>query len=46
MLHPWHVSGPMIGHVGDGNFHVDLLHDPDSEVEVKKVKEIADRIAR
>jgi len=39
------ISGPMVGHVGDGNFHVLLLLDKDSEGDINKAKTIASNIA-
>jgi D-lactate dehydrogenase (cytochrome) len=38
------IYGPIIGHVGDGNFHVVLFCDRSNEVEVKKVKAAYDRM--
>lgn len=37
------VTGPMFGHVGDGNFHVILLFDPEKPEDYKKCKEVAYR---
>ena len=34
-----------LGHVGDGNFHVYLLFDPDNKDEYKVCKEVAYRMA-
>ncbi|XP_075704157.1 putative D-lactate dehydrogenase, mitochondrial [Rhinoderma darwinii] len=41
-----HLTGPIAGHVGDGNFHCILVLDPNNEEEVKEVKEFTDRLAR
>ena len=35
----------MFGHVGDGNFHVILLFDPEDQGEYKRCKEVAYRMA-
>lgn len=39
------VTGPILGHVGDGNFHVFLLFDPEKPEEYKTCKEISHRMA-
>ncbi|WP_205749145.1 FAD-binding oxidoreductase [Frigidibacter oleivorans] len=39
------LVGPIIGHVGDGNFHALLLVDPNSPDEVQKAKWVAARMA-
>ena len=38
-------SGPIFGHVGDGNFHCALLFDPESPDEYKACKETASKLA-
>ena len=38
------LYGPIVGHVGDGNFHVVLFCDRSDPDEVKKVKEVYDRL--
>jgi D-lactate dehydrogenase (cytochrome) len=38
------IYGPMIGHVGDGNFHVVLFCDPADQAEVKRVKGVYERM--
>ncbi len=38
------LYGPIVGHVGDGNFHVVLFCDRADPLEVKKVKEVYDRL--
>ncbi|MFO1035177.1 MAG: FAD-linked oxidase C-terminal domain-containing protein [Hyphomicrobiales bacterium] len=38
------IYGPMIGHVGDGNFHVVLFCDPADAAEVKRVKAAYERM--
>ncbi|MFT3671487.1 FAD-binding oxidoreductase [Aestuariivirga sp.] len=38
------IYGPMIGHVGDGNFHVVLFCDTNDAGELKRVKEAYDRL--
>jgi D-lactate dehydrogenase (cytochrome) len=35
---------PLFGHVGDGNFHVILLLDPESDAELAEAKSLNDRI--
>ncbi len=39
------LLGPVVGHVGDGNFHVALLVDVDDDDEVKRVKAFIQRLA-
>ncbi|MCY4542307.1 MAG: FAD-binding protein [Rhodobacteraceae bacterium] len=34
------LEGPIVGHVGDGNFHIALLLDPESEDEIAAAKTI------
>ncbi len=38
------IYGPMIGHVGDGNFHVVLFCDRNDDAEVERVKAAYDRL--
>ena len=39
------IIGPLFGHVGDGNFHSNLLFDPKSEEQYLKCKELATKMA-
>ena len=39
------VAGPILGHVGDGNFHAILLVDPDAPAELEEAKRLAGRMA-
>lgn len=39
------LVGPLLGHVGDGNFHAFLLFNPDEPDEYKKCKELSHRMA-
>jgi len=39
------LVGPIVGHVGDGNFHSMLLFDPHNAEERNKCKEVANRMA-
>lgn len=39
------LSGPILGHVGDGNFHAILLIDPADELEIARAKGLATRMA-
>ncbi len=38
------IFGPMIGHVGDGNFHVGMYCNPDDPAQVKALKAAYDRL--
>ncbi|MGX0975195.1 D-lactate dehydrogenase (cytochrome) [Roseovarius sp. MBR-51] len=38
------VMGPILGHVGDGNFHAILLIDPDNPAELTAAKAASDRM--
>ena len=38
------IIAPIVGHVGDGNFHLILLLDPEDKDEVNEAKEINDRL--
>jgi D-lactate dehydrogenase (cytochrome) len=38
------IFGPMIGHVGDGNFHVGMYCNPDEPAQVKSLKAAYDRL--
>lgn len=39
------LMGPIVGHVGDGNFHCALLIEPGNEAELKIAKELSHRMA-
>jgi D-lactate dehydrogenase (cytochrome) len=39
------IKGPMLGHVGDGNFHTLLLIDPDQPREKQIAQDLSDRMA-
>ena len=34
------IQAPLVGHVGDGNFHLVVLYDPENEVEAKQAHHI------
>ena len=40
------IIAPIVGHVGDGNFHCGPLFDPKDEAEVAKVKAFVERLVR
>jgi len=40
------LIGPILGHVGDGNFHAILLVDPNDPDEVARVRAVSDRMVR
>ncbi|XP_074958222.1 putative D-lactate dehydrogenase, mitochondrial [Phalacrocorax aristotelis] len=40
------LTGPMVGHVGDGNFHCLLVFDPQDPAEAQRVHAFAQRLGR
>ena len=38
------LRAPMVGHVGDGNFHLIMLLDPENEKEVSEAKLLNDKL--
>ncbi|KAK6318371.1 hypothetical protein J4Q44_G00116620 [Coregonus suidteri] len=40
------LTGPIAGHVGDGNFHCIMVMDPNDQGEVTRVHEFTERLAR
>jgi D-lactate dehydrogenase (cytochrome) len=40
------LPAPVVGHVGDGNFHMVVLANPDNEDEIKRAHDFAARLAR
>jgi D-lactate dehydrogenase (cytochrome) len=40
------LLAPIVGHAGDGNFHVLFLLDPDDPVELARVEEVNERMVR
>ncbi|XP_066505381.1 probable D-lactate dehydrogenase, mitochondrial [Hoplias malabaricus] len=40
------LTGPIAGHVGDGNFHCIMVLDPEDPDEVQRVHEFTERLAR
>ena len=40
------LIGPIVGHVGDGNFHVTFLIDPDDAAELRLAEEVTGRMVR
>ncbi len=40
------LTAPLVGHVGDGNFHMLLLIDPDDDDELARAKGFASRLAQ
>jgi D-lactate dehydrogenase (cytochrome) len=39
-----HLVGPIVGHVGDGNFHVSVLIDPEDGEEIARAKAFYERL--
>src|SRR3954470_16718954 len=40
------LLAPIVGHVGDGNFHLAILVDPDDPDELQRAKDLNDRLVR
>ncbi|XP_051884148.1 LOW QUALITY PROTEIN: probable D-lactate dehydrogenase, mitochondrial [Pristis pectinata] len=40
------LTGTIVGHVGDGNFHCLMVVDPEDKDEKRRMKELTDRLAR
>ncbi|RKQ93472.1 D-lactate dehydrogenase (cytochrome) [Solirubrobacter pauli] len=40
------LIAPIVGHVGDGNFHLAILVDPDDAGELQRAQELNDRLVR
>ncbi|MFW6198681.1 MAG: FAD-binding oxidoreductase [Acidobacteriota bacterium] len=40
------LQAPIVGHVGDGNFHLVILCDPDDEAEWERTRRLNDRLVR
>ena len=40
------LTAPIVGHVGDGNFHLAILVDPDDADELQRARELNDRLVR
>ncbi|HEX5779671.1 MAG TPA: FAD-linked oxidase C-terminal domain-containing protein [Xanthobacteraceae bacterium] len=44
-INEMNLVAPIVGHVGDGNFHVSLLIDMDDEAEIKRAEKFLERLA-
>ena len=40
------LTAPIVGHVGDGNFHLAILVDPEDADELQRAKDLNDRLVR
>ena len=38
------LKAPMVGHVGDGNFHVTIVYDPNKDNEYQYIREFSDKL--
>lgn len=39
------LTAPLVGHVGDGNFHLGIMHDPHDARETQQAEELAARVS-
>ncbi|XP_054163796.1 tetratricopeptide repeat protein 38-like [Oppia nitens] len=44
LLNQYRLTAPIVGHVGDGNFHTDIFFDPQNKDEVSRAKSAANYI--
>ena len=40
------LKSPMVGHVGDGNFHVLFAYDPNIKGEYEKIRKFSDKLIK
>ena len=38
------LKAPIVGHVGDGNFHVTILYDPENKDDLVKIRDFSDKL--
>ena len=40
------LKAPMVGHVGDGNFHVTIVYDPKKDNEYKYIRDFSNKLIK
>ena len=38
------LNAPMVGHVGDGNFHVAIMYDPNEKKDYEKIRDFSNKL--